>query len=131
MKILIIDDDYYFSDELSFLLQDRGHVTRIINNVEEILSNLTIVNDFDLITLDVMMKLSSEYQIEESIDAGVTIFKKIREFSNIPVIMISAMNYSAIKDKIKPYKNLFYFGKPFTHDITEIFEMIENNNNFA
>lgn len=131
MKILIIDDDYYFSKELSYLLQDRGHKTRIIDNVGEILSNLTIVKDFDLVTLDVMMKLSSEYQIEESINAGVIIFKKIREFSNIPVIMISAMNYSAIKDKITPYKNLFYFTKPFSHDMTEIFEMIENSNNFA
>jgi CheY-like chemotaxis protein len=131
MKILIIDDSYEFTESLSDLLAKRGHKIQIINNVDQILGDLTIVENFDFITLDVMMKLSSEYPMEQSIDAGVILFKKIREFSDIPVIMISAMNYSAIRDKISLYKNLFYFAKPLAQDMTEIFEIVENKNNFA
>ena len=78
-KLLIIDDDTKLNELLKSLLENYGfEVTSASNPFSGL--NLLKNNNFNLVLLDVMMP---------EID-GFELLKKIREFSEIPVIMLTA-----------------------------------------
>jgi len=129
MKILIIDDSFEFSDPLSEILEFEGYNTKIIAESNQIYNNIKLINGFDLVILDVMMELCVGMN-DSDLEAGVQILNKIREISDIPVIMISAYHYSVIKDGIKDLKKMYYLTKPISPDMNEIFEVIDNKINF-
>ena len=78
-KLLIIDDDIKLNELLKSLLENYGFEVTSASNP---LSGLNYIQKekFDLVLLDVMMP---------EID-GFELLKKIREFSEIPVIMLTA-----------------------------------------
>jgi two-component system KDP operon response regulator KdpE len=80
-KIIVIDDDTAVTDLLSVLLKSHGFDVRATNNSSEGL-NLIRENDFDLVILDLMMPEMDGWEI----------CKEVRSFSQVPIIVLSALN---------------------------------------
>ena len=79
MKILVVDDEELLVKGIRFNLQNEGYdVITGYNGVEALA--LTQSEDPDLVILDVMMPEMD----------GLTACSKIREFSNIPIILLTA-----------------------------------------
>ena len=87
-KILVVDDDPAILRLLSTNLKARGYKVITATDGEEALE--TVQKDFiDLIILDIMMP---------KVD-GVQVCRRIREWSDIPIIILSARGDE--KDKVK------------------------------
>ena len=102
MKILIVEDEEALSDPLAYLLGREGFTPVVVDN------GLQAVPTFeregaDLVLLDVMMPGMN----------GLEMCRKIRESSNIPVIMLSAKSEDL--DKIVGFTGGAddYVTKPF------------------
>lgn len=80
-KILVIDDDSAVTDLLTLLLKSHNFDVTATNSSTDGLS-LVRENPPDLVVLDLMMP---------EID-GWEICKAVREFSDIPIIVLSALN---------------------------------------
>lgn len=79
-KILVVDDDKEIADLVEIHLISDGFAVRKANNAREGLDILDREKDINLAILDIMMP---------GMD-GLTMCKKIRETSAIPIIMLSA-----------------------------------------
>ncbi len=86
-KILIVEDEKKISDIVGSYLERDGFKVTIANTGQDALQQ--IKNNFDLIILDLMLP---------DID-GETICSSIREFSDVPIIMLTAK--SSEDDRIK------------------------------
>lgn len=80
-KILVIDDDSAVTDLLSLLLKSQGFDVTVTNNSTDGL-NIIRENQPDLLVLDLMMP---------EID-GWEVCKAVRAFSDVPIIVLSALN---------------------------------------
>ena len=80
-KIIVIDDDTAVTDLLSVLLRSHGFEVQATNNSVEGL-NLLRDQKFDLAILDLMMPDMDGWEI----------CKEVRSFSQIPIIVLSALN---------------------------------------
>ena len=80
-KIIVIDDDTAVTDLLSVLLRSHGFDVQATNNSVEGL-NLLRDQKFDLAILDLMMPEMDGWEI----------CKEVRSFSQIPIIVLSALN---------------------------------------
>lgn len=80
-KIIVIDDDTAVTELLSVLLKSHGFEVRATNNSSEGL-NLIRENNFDLVILDLMMPEMDGWEI----------CKEVRSFSQVPIIVLSALN---------------------------------------
>ena len=80
-KILVIDDDSAVTDLLSLLLRSQGFDVIVTNSSTDGL-NLIRENQPDLVVLDLMMP---------EVD-GWEVCKAVRAFSDIPIIVLSALN---------------------------------------
>jgi DNA-binding response OmpR family regulator len=80
-KILVIDDDAAVTDLLSLLLKSQGFEVTATNNSSD---GLTMIREKqpDLVVLDLMMP---------EID-GWEVCKSVRAFSQVPIIILSALN---------------------------------------
>jgi DNA-binding response OmpR family regulator len=81
IKILVIDDDSAVTDLLSLLLRSQGFEVTATNNSTDGLS-LIRENSPDVVVLDLMMPEMDGWQI----------CKTVREFSQVPIIILSALN---------------------------------------
>lgn len=80
-KILVIDDDAAVTDLLSLLLKSQGFDVAATNNSSDGLTMIREKNP-DLVVLDLMMP---------EID-GWEVCKAVRAFSQVPIIILSALN---------------------------------------
>lgn len=80
-KIIVIDDDTAVTDLLSVLLKSHGFDVRVANNSVEGLGFIRDEN-FDLVVLDLMMPEMDGWEI----------CKEVRSFSQVPIIVLSALN---------------------------------------
>jgi len=80
-KIIVIDDDTAVTDLLSVLLKSHGFDVTATNNSSEGLGFIR-ENEYDLIILDLMMPDMDGWEI----------CKAVREFSQTPIIVLSALN---------------------------------------
>ncbi|HKJ40166.1 MAG TPA: response regulator transcription factor [Anaerolineales bacterium] len=80
-KIIVIDDDTAVTDLLSVLLRSHGFDVQVTNNSVE---GLGLIRDeeFDLVILDLMMPEMDGWEI----------CKEVRSFSQVPIIVLSALN---------------------------------------
>ena len=86
MKILVVDDDKLLVKGLKFNLENEGYqVSAAYDGAAAV--ELAKKEDFDLIILDLMMPVLS----------GTEACMKIREFSDVPVIMLTARSEDADK----------------------------------
>ena len=102
-KILVVDDERVMVKGIKFNLENEGYQVETGSDGEEAVDKAR-TGQFDLIILDLMMP---------KID-GLQACMKIREFSNVPVIMLTAKGEDA--DKIIGFECGAddYITKPFT-----------------
>jgi two-component system KDP operon response regulator KdpE len=81
VKILVIDDDSAVTDLLSLLLRSQGFEVTATTNSTDGLSMIR-ENSPDVVVLDLMMPEMDGWQI----------CKAVREFSQVPIIILSALN---------------------------------------
>jgi DNA-binding response OmpR family regulator len=80
-KIIVIDDDTAVTELLSVLLKTHGFDVRVTNNSTEGMGMIRDEN-FDLVILDLMMPEMDGWEI----------CKEVRSFSQVPIIVLSALN---------------------------------------
>lgn len=86
-KILIAEDDKKISRIMELLLLHEGYDTFSVYDGKEALAKIKY-EKFDLVLLDVMMPIMN----------GIEVCRRVREFSNIPIIIVSAKG--EISDKV-------------------------------
>ena len=102
MKILVVDDEKLLVKGIKFNLENEGYQVETAYDGEEGVS-LAKGGNFDLIILDVMMpKLS-----------GLEACMRIREFSTVPIIMLTARSEDVDKIMGFEYGADDYLTKPF------------------
>ena len=102
MKILIVDDEKLLVKGIKFNLEQDGYETETAYDGEEALK-LARDKSISLIILDLMLP---------SID-GLTVCQKIREFSSVPIIMLTAKTEDMDKILGLEYGADDYLTKPF------------------
>ena len=81
IKLLVIDDDAAVTDLLSLLLKSQGFEVFATNNSAEGLAMIREVQP-DLVILDLMMPEMDGWEVCRS----------VRQFSQVPIIILSALN---------------------------------------
>jgi two-component system KDP operon response regulator KdpE len=81
IKILVIDDDAAVTDLLSLLLKSQGFDVTATNNSADGL-NMIRENQPDMVVLDLMMPEMDGWEV----------CKTVRTFSQVPIIILSALN---------------------------------------
>jgi two-component system response regulator BaeR len=77
--ILIVEDEEKIADLLGDYLKEAGFRTSTLNNGDRVIAQIK-KDPFDLILLDIMLPGKN----------GLDLCREIRQFSNIPIIMITA-----------------------------------------
>ena len=103
IKILVIEDDVQIRNYINFILKQEGFDCIMKNNATEGLSVL-LTNQVNLILLDLGLP---------DID-GQEVIKKIREWSNIPIIVVSARDQDKEKVNALDLGADDYITKPFS-----------------
>ena len=86
MKILVVDDELLLVKGMKFNLENEGYTVETAYDGASAI-DMAKTGDFDLIILDLMMP-----QVD-----GLTACMRIREFSNVPIIMLTARSEDADK----------------------------------
>ena len=113
-KILVVEDDFDIQELLQNFLQEAGYDVTIANDGVEALS-IYASNQFDLILLDIMLP---------KID-GFSVCELIREQSQIPIIMLTAL--SGEEEQIRGFDLQVddYITKPF--NFLELIARVKSN----
>ena len=101
-KILIMDDEPLIVKGLRFSLEQDGYMIDAAYDGEEALAKVK-EGEFDLILLDVMLPKMD----------GMQVCQQIREFSNVPIIMLTAKGDDMDKILGLEYGADDYMTKPF------------------
>ena len=102
LKVLVVDDEKLIVKGIRFSLEQDGMEVEVAYDGEEALQ-LARENVYDIILLDVMLpKLS-----------GFEVCQQIREFSNVPIIMLTAKGEDMDKILGLDYGADDYMTKPF------------------
>ena len=106
MKILVADDEKVMRELICDILQSQGHETVVACDGEEAL-NAFRQEKVNLIILDVMMP---KYD-------GWTVLKKIREYSDVPIIILTALGSE--RNEVQGLTNGAddYIIKPFSYEV--------------
>lgn len=101
-SILIVEDEWKIARFIQMELEHEGYITAIESNGRTALGRI-IQEDFDLILLDVMLPEMD----------GIEISRKVREVSNVPIIMLTARD--TVDDIVKGLEigANDYMTKPF------------------
>ena len=101
-RILIVDDEPLIFKGLRFSLEQEGYAIDAAYDGEEALQKVR-AEEFDLILLDVMLPKMD----------GMQVCQQIREFSNVPIIMLTAKGDDMDKILGLEYGADDYMTKPF------------------
>lgn len=104
MKILIVDDENDIRRVLKLLLGNRGYEVAEAENGARALEILSGTDEFDLVIMDMMMPVLS----------GVSTTKKLREFSDVPVLFLTAKSLDRDKTSAYAAGGDDYLVKPFS-----------------
>ena len=107
IKILIAEDDQVFRDLVCDIIRKEGYNPIEAKDGKEAIDIFFNSNDINLVILDVMMP---EYD-------GWEVLKEIREHSDVPVIMLTALGDE--KNEVLGLKTGAddYIAKPFSYEI--------------
>lgn len=121
-KILVVDDEARMRKLVNDFLTRNGFEVVEAADGEEAVDVFFECNNFDMVVLDVMMPKMDGWQV----------LKQIREYSNVPIIMLTAK--SEEKDELLGFKLGVdeYISKPFSPKIlvARIEAILKRNNNF-
>ena len=112
-KILIVDDDVKLLRELKSHLEKIGYAVLTAADARTALE-LVKTTELDLVVLDINFPDTSATR-GRSID-GLEVLRVIREAGDIPVLMLSATNISAVKVMTLTMGADDYVSKPFEMD---------------
>jgi len=101
--ILIIEDDAQIRNYISFILKQEGYNCLMTSNAQDGLSTL-VTNQIDLMLLDLGLP---DYD-------GLEVIKKVREWSEIPIIVVSARDQDKEKASALDKGADDYLTKPFS-----------------
>ena len=101
-KVLVVDDEKLIVKGIKFSLEQDGMEVACAYDGEEAL-NMAKENEFDMILLDLMLPKMS----------GLEVCQQIREFSNVPIIMLTAKGEDMDKIMGLEYGADDYVTKPF------------------
>ena len=101
-RILLVDDEPLILKGLKYTLEQEGYETDVAMDGEEALAKFQ-GSHFDLILLDVMLPKMD----------GITVCQRIREMSDIPIIMLTAKGEDMDKILGLEYGADDYMTKPF------------------
>jgi DNA-binding response OmpR family regulator len=106
-KILIADDEYVLRELLGDILVKQDFEIVQAKDGEEALELFFSIDDIDLVILDILMPKIN----------GWDVLTEIREFSNIPIIMLTALG--EYKDEVEGLKIGAddYIAKPFSYEV--------------
>lgn len=107
IKILIAEDDNIFRDLVCDIVRKEGYMPIEACDGEEAINMFFNNNDIDLVILDVMMPVYDGWEV----------LKEIREKSEVPIIMLTALGDE--KHEVLGLKKGVddYIGKPFSYEI--------------
>ena len=107
-KILIVDDDETITELMKSLVKMDGHEPTTVNDSLQAMEIAESVQP-DLITLDLMMPGLTGFELCE-------LLHNDPKFSNIPIVIISAKDDPASKEKAFAMGARDYITKPFGVD---------------
>ena len=102
MKILIVDDEKLLVKGIKYNFEQEGYTVLAAYDGEEAIK-MAYDKSIDLIILDLMLP---------KID-GLAVCQKVREFSNVPIVMLTAKNEDMDKILGLEYGADDYLTKPF------------------
>ncbi len=102
MNILIVDDEKLIVKGLAFSLEQDGNTVDCAFDGEEALEKIRD-NEYDIVLLDLMLPKLNGYEVCE----------KVREFSGVPIIMLTAKSEDDDKIMGLEYGADDYVTKPF------------------
>ena len=107
IKILIAEDDQIFRDLVCDIIRKEGYSPVEACDGKEAIDIFFSSNDIDLIMLDVMMPIYDGWEV----------LKEIREHSDVPVIMLTALGDE--KNEVLGLKKGAddYIAKPFSYEV--------------
>ena len=107
IKILIAEDELIFRDLVCDIVRKEGYIPVEANDGKEAIDIFFGSNDIDLVILDVMMPMYDGWEV----------LKEIREHSDVPIIMLTALGDE--KNEVLGLKNGAddYIAKPFSYEI--------------
>lgn len=107
IKILIAEDDHIFRNLVCDIITNEGYQAVEACNGQEAIDIFFNDKDIDLVILDVMMPLYNGWEV----------LKEIREHSDVPVIMLTALGDE--KNEILGLNKGAdeYIGKPFSYPV--------------
>ncbi len=106
-KIFVADDDSVLRRLLGDVLRKQNYEVVLAENGEEAIDLFFQHKDFSLCILDVMMPLYNGYEVLET----------IREHSDVPVILLTALGDESCELKGLRYGADDYMSKPFSYEI--------------
>ena len=101
-KVLVVDDEKLIVKGIRFSLEQDGFEVYSAYDGEEALE-LIRANDYDIVLLDVMLPKMN----------GLQVCQQVREFSNVPIIMLTAKGEDMDKIMGLEYGADDYITKPF------------------
>jgi DNA-binding response OmpR family regulator len=107
IKVLIAEDDNVFRDLVCDIVKKEGYTPVEACDGQEAIDIFFSRNDIDLVILDVMMPVYDGWEV----------LKEIREHSDAPVLMLTALGDE--KHEVLGLKNGAdeYIGKPFSYEV--------------
>jgi len=107
IKILVADDDSIFRELVCDIIRKEGYIPVEACDGQQAIDSFFSSNDIDLLILDVMMPLYD----------GWAVLKEIREYSEVPVIMITALGDEKHEVFGLEKGANDYIGKPFSYEV--------------
>lgn len=105
-KILVIEDDKTVRDELTLLLQNSGYEVMSLSSFDNTLEDI-INSKVDLVLLDINIPGLN----------GEAVLEKLRQTSNVPVIMVTSRNTESDEVLSMSYGADDYITKPYNPNI--------------
>jgi DNA-binding response OmpR family regulator len=103
-RVLIVDDEPDIREILSLLLESNGYEVFSCVDGSSAINVLKESPDIDIMILDVMMPFED----------GITVLKKVREFSRIPALFLTAKTQESDKAEAYASGGDDYIVKPFS-----------------
>ena len=105
MKDIVFEDNFIAAMTLRMMVEDQGYkVVGSYDSADEI-NHLFAENDIDLILMDISLNGKK---------TGIESIRKIRAFSQAPVVFLSGNNSKETLDQIESISNASFISKPFT-----------------
>ena len=104
MKILIADDEIEIRKVLRLLLENAGYNTIEVSDGSAAVEAVRLNPDIDLCIMDIMMPIMT----------GIEATKRLREFSTLPVLFLTAKSLESDKEAAYSGGGDDYLVKPFS-----------------